>query len=499
MHALKRAGVAFAAAVALAGGSLALANPASADNALTLAGPSSAAAGSLITFTVTGSLSEGSMTLNDGNGNQCGATSQIGTGASSATFQCYAPSSPTVYSAINYDASGGPVGFSNPLSFAPASGVSTATTISAPNTVKIGTSTKITVTVTSTNGVYQPKGIVVITDQNGNVVNGNLGLTPQGSSTSYGYWNWTPQTPGTYIFTAKYQGDGTAQASTSPQDAINATASGNTISLTAPGTMTVGVPVTLTATLVPASIQGSVGFTLNGAPISASVPITNGTASFVWTPKQAGNVTLGANYTTNGGQTGSTTDPVTIVAGAAQADAITLVQPGWGPWSPGGTYTLGNGSSFTFQASTRSGAAVTLKDTGPCQTAGLTITVPTGSGQCILTASSPGGNGFAAVNQQYTVNLIPGQQTATIAAPQSGKLTKGRTYVLEGPGQSDTNAGQNINWKVTNGKNVCKLSFPSDGSVAFKMVKKGQCTIKGTAPAVPGQWQQYVVARSYRA
>jgi hypothetical protein len=498
MHAFKRAAAAVTAVAALVGGSLALAAPASADNNLTLAGPSSAAAGTMITFTVTGPLAQGTVVLNDANNNQCGATAQIGDGTTVATFQCYAPAAQTVYAAINYGIDGGPAGFSNPLPFTPANGVATATQISAPNTVKIGVATKITVTVAATNAVYQPKGIVVITDQNGNVVNGSLGLGPAGAASSSGYWNWTPQTPGTYVFTAKYQGDGTAQPSTSPQDAINATASGNTISLTAPSTMTVGVPVTLTATLVPASIQGSVGFTLNGAPISGSVPIANGSASFLWTPKQAGNVTLGANYTTNGGQTGSTTDPVTVVAGPTVTDAISLVQPGWGPWNAGGTYTLGNGSNFTFQASTRSGAAVTLKDTGPCQTSGLTITVPTGSGQCVLIASSPGGNGFAAVNQQYTINLIPGNQTANVTAPQSGRLTKGRTYVMENAGQVDTNAGQNITWKVASGKNVCKLGYPADGSVTLKLVKKGSCNVKGTAPGVPGQWNKLVIQRSYR-
>ena len=40
--------------------------------------------------------------------------------------------------------------------------------------------------------------------------------------------------------------------------------------------MTQGVPVTLVATVAPAGVQGSVGFTLNGAPISASIPIVNG-------------------------------------------------------------------------------------------------------------------------------------------------------------------------------------------------------------------------------
>jgi hypothetical protein len=150
-------------------------------------------------------------------------------------------------------------------------------------------------------------------------------------------------------------------------------------------------------------------------------------------------------------------------------------------------------------ASTLSGSPVTLTETGPCSVSGLTITVPVASGQCNIQASSPGGRGYAPVSYGYTVLPTLGNQTATLAAPLSGKLTKGRTYVIETPGQVDTNAGQNISWKITQGKNsVCKLGYPADGSVTLKMVKKGVCNIRGTAPGVPNQWNPYVVTRSYR-
>ena len=173
----------------------------------------------------------------------------------------------------------------------------------------------------------------------------------------------------------------------------------------------------------------------------AVVAIVNGQANFLWTPNVVGNVTLGANYMTNGGGSGSTSDAVVIGAGPVFNDSITLTQPGYGTWAPNGTYTLGNGTSFTFAASTLSGAPVTLKNTGPCNNTGLTLTIDTGSGTCSLVATSPGGNGFGAVSQGYTVNMVPGQQTANIVAPQSGRVNVGRTLTLEGAGASDTNAG----------------------------------------------------------
>ena len=380
--------------------------------------------------------------------------------------------------------------------------VATTTTVNAPNTAIVGQATKIEVIVQSNSpSSYNPTGQIQVVNANGAAVSPNMGLTPgPGNGQSYAYWWWTPTAAGTYYFKAQYSGDSNANGSNmSPLDTVIATPSGSTISISSPPQLTQGQSVTLTATVYPAGTQGSVGFTVNGNPISASIPINaNGQAQFTWTPNLAGVVTLGASYTTNTGGSGSTSEQITINAGPAQQDAITLVQPGWGPWAPNGTYTLGNGSNFTFQASSLSGAGVTLSETGPCQVNGLSITVPVGSGTCNLKASTNGGNGYAPVTYGYTVNLIPGVQTATLSAPVSGGYKVGRVLVLESPAQQDTNAGQNISWKVKKGgKAVCKLLYPNDGSVTLRIAKKGSCTVVGSAPGVPGQWQAFQTARNY--
>ena len=376
----------------------------------------------------------------------------------------------------------------------------TSTTISAPNTAQIGVPTQITVTVQSQSpSGYQPTGTVIVRDGNGATIT-TMGLTPgTGTGQSFAYWRWTPPAAGTYIFQATYSGDTNAVASTSPVDVISATSSGNTISLAAPGTMTQGVPVVLTATVIPWNVQGSVGFTLNGQPISASVPLINGVATFTWTPTIVGNVTLGANYMTNGGRSGSTSDPVTIVAGPASVDVITLTQPGFGAWAPNGVYTLGNGTSFTFQATTLSGAAVVLKNTGPCTNIGLTLTIPVGSGTCSLIATSAGAGGYAAVSQGYTVNMVPGQQTATLAAPNSGRFSVGRTVRLQNPSQGRTNAGQTVSWRVTAGGSRCRITYPSNGAVNVQLRRAGQCTVVASARAVSGQWAAFRLQRTYTA
>lgn len=382
--------------------------------------------------------------------------------------------------------------------------VSTTTTVSAPNNATVGQAIRVQVTVQSQSpSAYSPTGQITVVNANNAAVSNAMGLTPgPGNGQSFAYFWWTPTASGTYYFQARYGGDTNASASPmSPTDTVIATTSGSTIAITAPGTLTQGQTVTLIATVYPIGTQGSVGFTVNGSPISASIPINaQGQASFPWTPPMAGNVQLGANYTTNQGGSGSTSQPITINSGPAQQDSITLIQPGWGPWQPNGTYTLGNGTNFTFQASSLSGAAVTLSESGPCGLSGLTLNIPVGTGQCNLQASTNGGNGYAPVKYGYTISMVPGTQTANVVAPQSGRYNRGRTLTLEGAGNGDTNAGQNINWRVTRGRgSVCTLRFRSDNSVQLRLVGRGQCIVRGTAAGVPGQWNAYSVQRAYRA
>ena len=388
---------------------------------------------------------------------------------------------------------------SQPLSNVVISRVPTTTTISAPNTSVVGQPVTITVIVQSQSpSTYRPTGQVVVTNVNGAPVT-SFGLSPfTGQGQSYAYWRFTPPTTGSFTFIATYQGDSNATGSTSNLDTLIATPSGNTISLSAPDTMTQGTPVTLSASVFPAGTQGSVGFTVNGQPISASIPLVNGVANFLWVPNVVGQITLGASYTTNQGGSGSTSQRVTVNPGPVQRDVISLVQPGVGPWNPNGVYTLPNGTSFTFAASTLSGAAVTLTDSGPCNLSGLTLTVDVGTGQCNIVASSPGGNGYAPVQQGYTVLASPGTQAPTFQPLPSGRVNKGRTIRLEAPGGSKTTAGQTINWRVTSGARNCQLRFPSNGAVNLRTVRNGNCEVRGTAPAVTGQWNRLQINRTYR-
>lgn len=393
----------------------------------------------------------------------------------------------------------------------------TVTVVSAPTTAATGQPTVINVLVTSAGtSNYVPTGTVRLNTGLGVNIT-TMGLTPSFSNgalnpqapagatpnSSFAFYRWTPPADGSYTFQAVYSGDANARTSPSQVDTLLATPSGGTIALRAPGVATVGTPIALSATVFPtATTQGSVGFTLNNQPISASVPLVNGTANFTWTPTAAGTFNLGANYMTTDGRSGSAApSPITIAAGPVRTDSITLIQPGVGPWSPNGVYTLGNGTSFTFQTSTLSGAAATLADSGPCNLQGNTLTIDTGNGsQCILTASSPGGPGYAPISQSYTILTASGTQTARFAAPASGStLQRGRTVRLATPAQDQTNAGQVITWRVlNNSRNVCTLRFRANGAVNLQAKARGTCNVRATAPAVPGQWNQFRQNLQYR-
>ena len=484
------------ASLTLITGAIAIASPAAhADT--TLSGPSTANISQSVTFVFT-SPPEGQLQLQDNTG-QVWSTVTTGVGYSSVNFSFTTPATAATLSLSVWNVSTQAF-ISNSVPLVVGGAVSTITTISAPNTATIGQSTTINITVTSGGGSqYTPAGQVRLTDANGaQYALMNLTAGP-GAGQSFAYYRWTPTTAGTFLFIATYvpAAGSQASASTSVQDAVIATPSGNTISLTAPPNLTVGAPVTLVATVYPTSTQGSVGFNVNGAWISASIPLVNGRATFPWTPTTPGTVTLGASYTTNNGGSGSTTDVVTV-GGSTLTDVITLVQPGWGNWSNGGSYNMGNGSNFAFQASTLSGAPVTLSENGPCQVSGLRLSVNSGTGNCVMKAVSPGGNGYSGVTYTYNINLVPGTQTANIAAPPSGSYKAGRALVLESPNATDTNAGQNINWVIKKGgKKHCALLYPSTGAVTLRIKNKGTCTVIGSAPGVDGQWLPFQTARNY--
>lgn len=183
---------------------------------------------------------------------------------------------------------------------APARAVtSTSISFTAASTAKIGEYNMLTVSITSNDGVTQPEGGVVFRNQAGEIV-GTAG-TGRGSSVANAVATlpWWPTQQQSYVFTAQYNpapGVALDGSTTATPFSILATPSGQNVSMSAPQ-MYLGVPATMTATVYPSTLQGSVGFTGNGWGLGPSVPIVNGGAVFTFTPGSLGWQEFGVSFT----------------------------------------------------------------------------------------------------------------------------------------------------------------------------------------------------------
>jgi hypothetical protein len=385
--------------------------------------------------------------------------------------------------------------------------VPTSTTVSAPDTVKLGAAVTLTAKVSATSGaIFSPQGTVQFSVVNGSNIGSPVALNQ--AIPSVAQVQWIPAVLGAQSVVATYTPANVNTASqnstcgvscVSPPDAVQVTQTGVNMYLANPPGASAGVPTTLTAIVSVVPPTGSVNFLINGAALASNVPVqSNGYATTTWTPPAPGNYTLQANWTGSNGVKGSAQEVLGVGSAPAQPDQIIVVTAGGTTLTPGATYTAPNGSTITFSSSTASGAAATFTQNGPCSISSNTFTVSQGNGSCRVTATSPGGNGYGPATAVVTVNLVPGNQTAKLAWPKSGNINVGKTITLAKSSQGKTNAGKPISWKVTSGSSICKLSFPSSGAVKLKVVKKGKCTVQASAKGISGPWNPYKQTRNYK-
>lgn len=375
----------------------------------------------------------------------------------------------------------------------------TTTTVSAPNTVKLGQATTVFAKVAAANGgTFSAQGTVTFS-----IVGGaTLGTaTLNQAIPSVASIAWTPAALGTVALQATYaplnagqtnQNTNCGSSCTSAPDVVSVTSSGVNVYLANPPSLAAGVPSTLTAIVSAVPSTGTITFAVNGATISSGPVPVDGTATASWTPPATGNYTVAANWLGTNGQTGTSQETVAVAAAPTQSDQILVITSAGTTLVPGSTYNVPNGTNLTFTSSTASGSPLTFTETGPCTLSANAFSANSGSGQCRITASSPGGNGYGPASAVVIANLVPGMQTAALTAPASGNINAGKTVQLETAKQGKTSAGQTISWKITSGKgSICSLTFPSNGSVKLKIIKKGTCKVQANAKAVPGQWNAY--------
>jgi hypothetical protein len=375
---------------------------------------------------------------------------------------------------------------------APPAHAATATSISftSATTAQIGTYNWLSVSVGSADGT-RPEGGVQFFNSAGQIV-GTASTSPSGANGATASIPWVPTQQTTYTFTATFLPSNPALASstTGAPITVQATPNGQLVSIAATQ-MYKGVPTTLTATVFPSTLTGSVAFSANYAVdgISPSLPLVNGTASYTFTPGSTGWQQFIVSFT-------STTNPV--VQGAVSQWVNVLLPLGTDDISLNPQpATMANGTTITLNATTVGGGASTLTAAGGCTLAGTLLTATTGNGLCTVTGTSAASGAYLGATESWPIALVPGTQTATIVAPKSGTVRVGRTITLASS-SARTNAGKKVSWAVVTGASRCQLSV-SSGRVRLTFAKSGTCSVRGSAPAIAGEWNAYRVSRTYNA
>lgn len=380
--------------------------------------------------------------------------------------------------------------------------VPTTTRITLANTVTLGQPTPVTASVTANNGsLASPQGSIQFSIVGGGNIGGPIPLNNAVPSTTQ--IQWTPAVLGAASLTATYIPSSTnftcGATCLSAPDTTQVTNTGVKMYLADPPTAAAGTPTTLTAVVSVVPPSGNVRFTVNGSNIGVVGVQGNGQAQISWTPPGVGVFAIGAYWNGAGNLSASATETITVGTAPAQADQIRVVTADGTVLTPGASYNGANGSTITFTATTASGAPVTYAVAGPCTLTGNTFSVTQGNGQCRVTAASTGGNGYGPASATVIVNLVPGDQAPRGTIRASGQIPRNTNITLASRANNVTTANQRMTWRITSGSNVCRITYPSNGSVRLRATRAGSCNVRATSPAIAGQWNRMVVNRTYRA
>jgi len=268
-------------------------------------------------------------------------------------------------------------------------------------TAQIGVYNWLSVAISSSDGATRPSGGVQFFTTDGTLM-GQASTSPSGTAGATASIPWIPTQERTYSFTATFRSENPAMTgtSTSVPITIQATPNGQVVQIAAPQ-MYQGIPATLTATVVPSTLQGSVAFSVNEAQygVGPSVPIVNGTASQTFTPTMRGWQQFIVSFTaTNSPGTQGAAGQWVNVLPPLGTDDITL--------SPTLT-TMKRYQKAQLLATTTAGAPVTLTATGGCTLVGDILTATKPSGTCVVTGTSPSTGGYLGTTETWTIQLTP--------------------------------------------------------------------------------------------
>jgi hypothetical protein len=233
---------------------------------------------------------------------------------------------------------------------------------------------------------------------------------------------WTPTSTGTFNITAEYTSTSQNYASQPVSNTVAVTVDpiSVTVSVSAAGSVTLGNPITLTATLSPTVAPGTVRFFADGVDVSGAVAAdtSDGITTYNWSPSSIGDgtATITATYTSSDGdyasQPTSTSTNVTINPAPATLVA-TAVQTG----AAGSSLTFTADLTSAFGAKTDiDGGTVTFSISGSACTGMAAATVTDGvatltgvvcdAGTRQVTATYTGSGNYAASEDSTNFQIV---------------------------------------------------------------------------------------------
>lgn len=120
------------------------------------------------------------------------------------------------------------------------------------------------------------------------------------------------------------------------------------------------------------------------------------------------------------------------------------------------------------------------------------LTALSGTGQCVMTGTTPGTASLSPGTYTYTINLVGADQQPNATLPSRKRMRVGQRLRLQGADGIQTNAGQDISWRVLRrSRDNCRVIERKNGSAVLRATSRGRCQVVARAPGVANEWNRF--------
>jgi hypothetical protein len=287
---------------------------------------------------------------------------------------------------------------------------------------------------------------------------------PAGAAiTSGGAFSWTPteaQGPGSYSITVRVTDNGSPAMSDT--ETITVTVNEvNVAPVLAPigaKSVTVGSPLSFTATATDADIPAQIRTFSLAAGAPAGAAINGSTGAFSWTPSAAGTFSITVVVADNGSPSMSDSETITVTVNAQAAPTISTVSP-----LPAGTVGSAYSQTFTATGGTTpyNWSVSTGLPPGLAFSGGVLSGTPTTAGAYSFTVQVTGG-GTSSKTFSLTINPATAAPAISTASLPGGTVTVSYSQTLTATGGTTP-----YNWSVSAGSLPAGLTLnASSGAIS---------------------------------